>query len=190
MKFLIVGLGNPGVKYENTRHNIGFKALDHVAKQANAFFSSARYGETTSFKYKGKTIILLKPSTFMNLSGNALKYWLIKEKISLHNCLVVTDDINLPIGTIRMKKKGSDGGHNGLRNIQDVVLTVNYPRLRVGIGNSFSKGKQIDHVLGEWEQEEMKVLSGRYDQIESMILSFCFAGIDNTMNMYNNKKAE
>ena len=190
MKFLIVGLGNPGVKYENTRHNIGFKALDHVAKQANAFFSPARYGETTSFKHKGKTIILLKPSTFMNLSGNAFKYWSIKEKLSLQNCLVVTDDINLPIGTLRMKKKGSDGGHNGLKNIQDIMLTVNYPRLRVGIGNSFSKGKQIDHVLGEWEQDEVKVLSERYDQIESMILSFCFAGIDNTMNLYNNKKAE
>lgn len=190
MKFLIVGLGNPGVKYENTRHNIGFKALDHVAKQANAFFSSVRYGETTSFKYKGKTIILLKPSTFMNLSGNALKYWLNKEKIPLQNTLIVTDDINLPLGVVRMKKKGSDGGHNGLKNIQDIMLTVDYPRLRVGIGNSFSKGKQVEHVLGEWESEEIKIISERVNYIENMILSFCFAGIDNTMNMYNNKKAE
>jgi len=187
MKFLIVGLGNPGVKYQNTRHNIGFKALDYVSKHANAFFSSVRYGELSSFKYKGKSIFLLKPNTYMNLSGNAVNYWIKKENIPLSNLLIITDDINLSIGVLRMKKKGSDGGHNGLKNIQELLLSSSYPRLRIGVGNEFSKGKQVDYVLGDWSQEEEEILEEKVVKIKEMILSFCFAGIENTMNKYNNK---
>ena len=187
MKFLIVGLGNPGVKYQNTRHNIGFKALDYVSKHANAFFSSVRYGELSSFKYKGKSIFLLKPNTYMNLSGNAVNYWIKKENIPLSNLLIITDDINLSIGVLRMKKKGSDGGHNGLKNIQELLLSSSYPRLRIGVGNEFSKGKQVDYVLGDWSQEEEKIIEEKVVKIKEMILSFCFAGIENTMNKYNNK---
>tara|TARA_Y100000766_G_C18623966_1_gene467468 strand:- start:109 stop:672 length:564 start_codon:yes stop_codon:yes gene_type:complete len=187
MKFLIVGLGNPGVKYQNTRHNIGFKALDYVSKHANAFFSSVRYGELSSFKYKGKSIFLLKPNTYMNLSGNAVNYWIKKENIPLSNLLIITDDINLSIGVLRMKKKGSDGGHNGLKNIQELLLSSSYPRLRIGVGNEFSKGKQVDYVLGDWSQEEEEILEEKVVKIKEMILSFCFAGVENTMNKYNNK---
>ena len=187
MKFLIVGLGNPGVKYQNTRHNIGFKALDYVSKHANAFFSSVRYGELSSFKYKGKSIFLLKPNTYMNLSGNAVNYWIKKENIPLTNLLIITDDINLSIGVLRMKKKGSDGGHNGLKNIQELLLSSSYPRLRIGVGNEFSKGKQVDYVLGDWSQEEEEILEEKVVKIKEMILSFCFAGVENTMNKYNNK---
>ena len=187
MKFLIVGLGNPGVKYQNTRHNIGFKALDYVSKHANAFFSSVRYGELSSFKYKGKSIFLLKPNTYMNLSGNAVNYWIKKENIPLSNLLIITDDINLSIGVLRMKKKGSDGGHNGLKNIQELLLSSSYPRLRIGVGNEFSKGKQVDYVLGDWSQEEEEILEEKLVKIKEMILSFCFAGIEKTMNKYNNK---
>ena len=178
MKFLIVGLGNPGVKYQNTRHNIGFKALDYVSKHANAFFSSVRYGELSSFKYKGKSIFLLKPNTYMNLSGNAVNYWIKKENIPLSNLLIITDDINLSIGVLRMKKKGSDGGHNGLKNIQELLLSSSYPRLRIGVGNEFSKGKQVDYVLGDWSQEEEEILEEKVVKIKEMILSFCFAGIE------------
>ena len=187
MKFLIVGLGNPGVKYQNTRHNIGFKALDYVSKHANAFFSSVRYGELSSFKYKGKSIFLLKPNTYMNLSGNAVNYWIKKENIPLSNLLIITDDINLSIGVLRMKKKGSDGGHNGLKNIQELLLSSSYPRLRIGVGNEFSKGKQVDYVLGDWSQEEEEIIEEKIVKIKEMILSFCFAGVENTMNKYNNK---
>tara|TARA_B100001057_G_scaffold480035_1_gene552414 strand:- start:186 stop:749 length:564 start_codon:yes stop_codon:yes gene_type:complete len=187
MKFLIVGLGNPGVRYKNTRHNIGFKALDYVSKQANAFFYSARYGELSSFKYKGKSILLLKPNTYMNLSGNAVNYWVKKENIPLPNLLIIADDINLPIGVLRMKKKGSDGGHNGLKNIQKLLLSSSFPRLRIGVGNEFSKGKQVDYVLGDWSKEEEEILEEKTVKIKEMILSFCFAGIENTMNKYNNK---
>jgi len=187
MKFLIVGLGNPGVKYQNTRHNIGFKALDYVSKHANAFFCSVRYGELSYFKYKGKSIFLLKPNTYMNLSGNAVNYWIKKENIPLSNLLIITDDINLSIGVLRMKKKGSDGGHNGLKNIQELLLSSTYPRLRIGVGNEFSKGKQVDYVLGDWSQEEEEILEEKVVKIKEMILSFCFAGIENTMNKYNNK---
>jgi PTH1 family peptidyl-tRNA hydrolase len=187
MKFLIIGLGNPGVKYQNTRHNIGFKALDYVSKHANAFFSSVRYGELSSFKYKGKSIFLLKPNTYMNLSGNAVNYWIKKENIPLSNLLIITDDINLSIGVLRMKKKGSDGGHNGLKNIQELLLSSSYPRLRIGVGNEFSKGKQVDYVLGDWSKEEEEILEEKAVKIKEMILSFCFAGIENTMNAFNNK---
>ena len=187
MNFLIVGLGNIGVKYESTRHNIGFKALDFVAEQSSAFYTPERYGEISTFKYKGKNIYLLKPNTFMNLSGSAVRYWLTKLKIDIKNLLVVTDDLNLEVGNLRMKKNGSDGGHNGLKNIQQTLSTNQYPRLRIGVGNNFPKCKQIDYVLGKWTEEEHSILDQKMEIIKDMVLSFCFAGIDNTMNKYNNR---
>ena len=187
MKFLIVGLGNIGAKYESTRHNIGFKALDFVAEQSSAFFNEEKYGEISSFKYKGKNIYLLKPNTFMNLSGSAVRYWLTKLKIDPKHLLVVTDDLNLEVGNLRMKKNGSDGGHNGLKNIQQMLSSNQYPRLRIGVGNNFPKGKQIDYVLGEWTEDEDLVLDKKMKIINEMVLSFCFAGIENTMNKFNNK---
>ena len=187
MNFLIVGLGNIGVKYESTRHNIGFKALDFVAEQSSAFFTPERYGEISTFKFKGKNIYLLKPNTFMNLSGSSVRYWLTKLKIDIKNLLVITDDLNLEVGNLRMKKNGSDGGHNGLKNIQQSLSTNQYPRLRIGVGNSFPKGKQIDYVLGEWTEEEYFFLNQKMKTINEMVLSFCFAGIENTMNTFNNK---
>jgi PTH1 family peptidyl-tRNA hydrolase len=187
MNFLIVGLGNIGVKYESTRHNIGFKALDFVAEQSSAFFTPERYGEISTFKFKGKNIYLLKPNTFMNLSGSAVRYWLTKLKIDIKNLLVITDDLNLEVGNLRMKKNGSDGGHNGLKNIQQTLSTNQYPRLRIGVGNNFPKGKQIDYVLGKWTEEEHSILDQKMEIIKDMVLSFCFAGIDNTMNKYNNR---
>ena len=187
MNFLIVGLGNIGVKYESTRHNIGFKALDFVAEQSSAFYTPERYGEISTFKYKGKNIYLLKPNTFMNLSGSAVRYWLTKLKIDIKNLLVITDDLNLEVGNLRMKKNGSDGGHNGLKNIQQSLSTNQYPRLRIGVGNSFPKGKQIDYFLGEWTEEEYFFLNQKMKTINEMVLSFCFAGIENTMNTFNNK---
>ena len=187
MNFLIVGLGNIGVKYESTRHNIGFKALDFVAEQSSAFYTPERYGEISTFKYKGKNIYLLKPNTFMNLSGSAVRYWLTKLKIDIKNLLVVTDDLNLEVGNLRMKKNGSDGGHNGLKNIKQTLSTNQYPRLRIGVGNNFPKGKQIDYVLGKWTEEEYSILDQKMEIIKDMVLSFCFAGIDNTMNKYNNR---
>jgi len=187
MKFLIVGLGNIGAKYEITRHNIGFKALDFVAQQSSAFFTEEKYGEISSFKFKGKNIYLLKPNTFMNLSGSAVRYWLTKLKIDPKHLLVVTDDLNLEVGNLRMKKNGSDGGHNGLKNIQQMLSSNQYPRLRIGVGNNFPKGKQIDYVLGEWTEDEDLVLDKKMKIINEMVLSFCFAGIENTMNKFNNK---
>ena len=187
MKFLIVGLGNIGAKYESTRHNIGFKALDFVAEQSSVFFTEKKYGDISSFKFKGKNIYLLKPNTFMNLSGLAVRYWLTKLKIDVKNLLVVTDDLNLDVGNLRMKKNGSDGGHNGLKDIQQTLSSNQYPRLRIGVGNNFPKGKQIDYVLGEWTKEEDLVLNQKMKIINEMVLSFCFAGIENTMNAFNNK---
>ena len=187
MRFLIVGLGNIGAKYESTRHNIGFKALDFISEQSSAFFIEEKYGEVSSFKYKGKTIYLLKPNTFMNLSGSAVRYWLTKLKIEYKNILVITDDLNLDVGTLRMKKNGSDGGHNGLKDIQQTLSTNQYPRLRIGVGSDFSRGKQIDYVLGEWTEDENLILNQKMKIIKEMVLSFCFAGIENTMNNYNNK---
>ena len=187
MKFLIVGLGNIGAKYESTRHNIGFKVLDFIAEQSSAFFIEEKYGDISSFKYKGKNIYLLKPNTFMNLSGLAVRYWLTKLKIDVKNLLVVSDDLNLEVGNLRMKKNGSDGGHNGLKDIQQTLSSSQYPRLRIGVGNNFPKGKQIDYVLGEWTKEEDLVLNQKMKIINEMVLSFCFAGIENTMNAFNNK---
>ncbi|SFC99021.1 peptidyl-tRNA hydrolase, PTH1 family [Algibacter pectinivorans] len=186
-KFLIVGLGNIGEKYENTRHNIGFKVLDHFANQENLSFETQKLGDVTTYKLKGRTFLLLKPSTYMNLSGKAIQYWLTKEKIPLENLLVITDDLNLPFGSIRVKTKGSDGGHNGLKDTQNTLNTNKYNRFRFGISDAFSKGRQVDYVLGEWTPEETAKLKERLDKASEIIKSFGLAGINNTMNTFNGK---
>lgn len=186
-KFLIVGLGNIGEKYENTRHNIGFKILDAFAKQEELIFATDKLGDVTTYKLKGRTFIFLKPSTYMNLSGKAVLYWLTKEKIPLENLLIITDDLNLPFGRLRIKTKGSDGGHNGLKDIQDKLNTVKYNRFRFGISDAFTKGRQVDYVLGEWTDEETKQLKERFEKSIAIIKSFPLAGINNTMNTYNGK---
>lgn len=186
-KFLIVGLGNIGEKYANTRHNIGFKILDYIANVEGLSFETQKLGEITTLKIKGRTLILLKPNTYMNLSGKAIKYWLEKEKIPLDNLLVVTDDLNLPFGTLRLKTKGSDGGHNGLKNTQDILQTTTYNRFRFGISDSFSKGKQIDYVLGDWSDDENSKLKERLKMSAELIKSFALAGVNNTMNEFNGK---
>ena len=184
-KFLIVGLGNIGTEYVRTRHNIGFKVLNHLAKQNEIEFETRILGALATYKLKGRTFLLLKPNTFMNLSGKAVKYWLDKENISLENLLVVTDDLNLPFGTLRLKTKGSNGGHNGLKDIQDKLNTINYNRLRFGISNEFSKGRQVDYVLGEWTNEESEKLDERLEQASKMLISFAMSGVNHTMNQFN-----
>lgn len=186
MKYLIAGLGNIGPDYEQTRHNIGFMVLDALAKASNAVFEDRRYGFVATTRLKNRSLILLKPSTFMNLSGNAIRYWLQKEKIENRNLLVVVDDLALPFGTLRMKSKGSDAGHNGLKHIQDLIGT-NYPRLRFGIGSDFPRGRQVDYVLEEFSDEEKMLLPERVETASEMVRSFCLAGINETMNLYNNK---
>jgi PTH1 family peptidyl-tRNA hydrolase len=186
-KFLIVGLGNIGKKYANTRHNIGFKILNFLANQEDISFETLKLGDVSTLKIKGRTLILLKPSTYMNLSGKAVKYWLEKEKIPLENLLVITDDLNLPFGTLRLKIKGSDGGHNGLKDIQDKLQTTKYNRFRFGISDRFSKGKQIDYVLGEWTDDENSELKERLTTATEAIKSFALAGVNNTMNTFNGK---
>lgn len=186
-KFLIVGLGNIGEKYNNTRHNIGFKVLDHLADASSISFETVKLGDTSTLKIKGRTLILLKPSTYMNLSGKAVKYWLEKEKIPLENLLVVTDDLNLPFGTLRLKTKGSDGGHNGLKDIQDKLQTTKYNRFRFGISDTFSKGRQVDYVLGQWNEDETTKLDERLKTSAELITSFVLAGVSNTMNQFNGK---
>ncbi len=187
MKYLIVGLGNPGDKYEMTRHNIGFKTLDALAKASNVVFGSNKLAYTCEIKHKGRTLILVKPTTFMNLSGKAVNYYLQSEKIHPDNLLVVTDDISLPFGKLRMKPKGTDGGHNGLKDIQNVLGNSKYPRLRFGVGNDFPKGGQVDYVLGDWTLDEQMQLGPKLDQACEMILSFASLGLDRTMNLFNNK---
>ncbi|WP_431107755.1 aminoacyl-tRNA hydrolase [Winogradskyella poriferorum] len=186
-KFLIVGLGNIGEKYHNTRHNIGFKILDYLAEKEEATFETVKLGDVTTLKVKGRTLILLKPSTYMNLSGKAIKYWLEKEKIPLNNLLVITDDLNLPFGTLRLKTKGSDGGHNGLKDTQDKLQTTKYNRFRFGISDAFSKGRQVDYVLGEWNEEENSKLEERLKISAELVKSFALAGVNNTMNQFNGK---
>ena len=186
-KYLIVGLGNIGPKYDETRHNIGFKILDELAKTEEVSFNTQKLGHLTSFKFKGRTFILLKPSTYMNLSGKAVKYWLTKEKIPLENVLVVCDDLNISFGTIRLKAKGSAGGHNGLQHINDTLNTQQYPRFRFGISDEFSKGQQIDYVLGKWSDEERKKIPERLEKSIQAIKSFGTAGLANTMSEFNGK---
>jgi len=187
MKFLIVGLGNPGKEYEETRHNIGFKVVDEMARELGATFTLDKAAFRAEAKFKGRTIILIKPITFMNLSGKALNIWLQAEKIELQNLLVITDDIALPFGKLRMKGKGSDGGHNGLKDIQAVLKTVEYTRLRFGVGNDFSKGRQADYVLGEWSKDEYLALPERIQTATEFIKSFSFVGLDMTMTAWNGR---
>ena len=186
-KFLVVGLGNIGSEYAETRHNIGFKILDNLADKEDLRFETQKLGDITTYKYKGRTFILLKPSTYMNLSGKSVLYWLNKEKIPLENLLVITDDLNLPFGTIRLKSKGSDGGHNGLKDIQDKLQTTKYNRFRFGISDEFSKGRQVDYVLGKWNEEELSKLDERLKTAVELIKSFGTAGLNNTMNAFNGK---
>ena len=186
-KFLVVGLGNIGLEYVNTRHNIGFKILNYFANKENITFQTAKLGDVAQYTIKGRTIILLKPNTYMNLSGKALKYWMEKEKIETENVLVITDDLNLSFGTIRIKPRGTDGGHNGLKNIQLLLNSSEYPRFRFGISDEFKKGKQIDYVLGEWNEDEKNKLQERLELASQIIISFALAGLDTTMNTYNGK---
>ena len=186
-KFLIVGLGNIGSEYANTRHNIGFQILDHLAKQEELTFETQKLGDVTEYRFKGRKFILLKPSTYMNLSGKAIVYWMNKENIPLQHLLVITDDINLPFGTLRLKTKGSDGGHNGLKDTQNKLQTTNYSRFRFGISDEFSKGRQVEYVLGEWTEDEIKQLPERLAKSVELIKSFGTAGVNNTMNAFNGK---
>jgi len=186
-KILIVGLGNIGAEYQNTRHNIGFTILDFLAQQESLTFETQKLGDVVSYKHKGRLFILLKPSTYMNLSGKAVLYWMQKENIPLENLLILTDDLNLPFGSLRLKTKGSDGGHNGLKDIQAKLGTINYNRLRFGISDDFSKGRQVDYVLGKWEEEEIQKLPERLEKCSELIKSFGTAGINNTMNTFNGK---
>jgi PTH1 family peptidyl-tRNA hydrolase len=186
-KFLIVGLGNIGPKYEHTRHNIGFKVVDAFANAQEASFETDKLGSIARTKVKGKTVVVLKPNTYMNLSGKAVRYWMQQENIPHENLLVVTDDLNLEFGMIRVKKKGSDGGHNGLKDIQAQLNTTTYNRFRFGISDQFSKGRQVDYVLGEWDAKEEAALPERLDMASQVITSFVQAGISNTMNNFNGK---
>ena len=186
-KFLIVGLGNIGSEYVNTRHNIGFKILDFFSNQESISFQTVKLGEVAEYKVKGRTILLLKPNTYMNLSGKAVKYWMDKENISKENILIITDDLNLSFGTIRIKTKGSDGGHNGLKNIQLLLNTTEYPRFRFGISDEFKKGQQVNYVLGEWTETEREALKERFKISAEIIKSFALSGINNTMNTFNGK---
>ncbi len=186
-KFLIVGLGNIGDKYKNTRHNIGFKIVDAFVKEYEESFSTEKLGDIAKLKIKGKTVIVLKPSTFMNLSGKAVKYWMQKENILTENLLVITDDINIDFGKLRIKPKGSSGGHNGLKDIQAMFNSGAYPRFRFGVGANYSKGRQVDFVLGEWTKEEESELIERIPVCVNAVNSFVCAGLANTMNEFNGK---
>ena len=186
-KFLIVGLGNIGAEYVNTRHNIGFKIVDFFAKKEGVNFETVKLGTLAQYKFKGRIFLLLKPNTYMNLSGKAVKHWMEKENIPLENILIITDDLNLPFGKIRIKPKGSDGGHNGLKSIHAILNTTDYTRFRFGISDEFKKGKQVDYVLGDWNEDEEKKLSERLELATEIIKSFATAGIENTMTAFNGK---
>lgn len=186
-KFLIVGLGNIGEEYEGTRHNIGFEVADYIANEAGVKFTSDRLAAVAETKFKGKTLVLIKPTTYMNLSGKAVNYWMQAEKIPVENVMVIVDELALPFGKIRLGPKGSDGGHNGLRNIQEILGTTNYPRLRFGIGNEFGKGYQVNYVLGKWNDEEKKTLNERVKIAADAVKAFAFVGLQRCMNDYNTK---
>ena len=187
MKYLIVGLGNPGLQYAQTRHNIGFDILDRLAKDASSIFETERHANRAELKYKGRKLILIKPNTFMNLSGKAIQYWLQKEKIPISNLLVISDDLALPFGTLRMKGKGSAGGHNGLKDTEEVLKTSVYSRLRFGIGDDYPRGKQADFVLGSWSKQEELALNERIEQSTKFIHSFVTVGLNMTMSALNGK---
>lgn len=186
-KFLIVGLGNIGDKYHNTRHNIGFKIVDAFVKENNESFTTEKLGDIAKFKIKGKTVIVLKPSTYMNLSAKAVMYWMQQENIQVENLLVITDDLNIDFGTLRIKAKGSSGGHNGLKDIQEKFNTGAYPRFRFGVGAQYGKGRQVDFVLGQWSKEEESEMIERIPTCVNAVTSFITAGMANTMNEFNGK---
>ena len=183
--FLIVGLGNIGIDYQNTRHNIGFTVLDALTKQVDISFSTLRYGDVAEMNHKGKRLVLLKPSTLMNRSGNAVRYWMKQRKVNSQNILVITDDVHLDFGYLRIRKQGSDGGHNGLRDIQNKLGSNQYPRLRVGIGANFSKGRQADFVLSPWNPDEKRMLPTIVDRATKAVVDFATQGLEKTMNLHN-----
>jgi peptidyl-tRNA hydrolase, PTH1 family len=187
MKFLIVGLGNPGDKYAETRHNIGFKVVEALSKELEGSFRTEKLADVVELKYKGRILVCIKPSTYMNLSGKSVNYWMQQHKIPLENMLVITDDLALPFGKLRMKGQGSDGGHNGLKDIQATLNTSAYARLRFGVGNEFHKGQQVDYVLGEWSAAEKETIEERIDVAKQFIKSFVTIGIQHTMSQWNNK---
>ncbi len=187
MKYLIVGLGNIGDEYVGTRHNVGFRAVDAFAQKQGAEWADKRYGAIARTRVKNTELILLKPSTYMNLSGQAVRYWAQQEKIPVEHLLVIVDDLSLPVGKIRMRGSGSDGGHNGLKNIASCMMTQNYPRIKFGIGNEFPKGTQVDFVLGQFSDEDNRIINEKLDYVGEMIKSFCLQGLDRTMNQYNKK---
>lgn len=187
MKYLIAGLGNIGAQYEHTRHNIGFDVLDHWAKEAGETFTLGRHAQVSLVTFKGKQIVLIKPTTYMNLSGKAVKFWMNELKIPIEQVLVVMDDLALPFGTLRLRGKGSDGGHNGLKSIDFELQRNDYARLRFGIGSDFSKGKQVDFVLGKWPQNQQIELQEKIEKAVEICKSFCTAGLSNTMTQFNNK---
>ena len=185
MNFLVVGLGNIGSEYANTRHNMGFMVLDAWAQASNAVFSTQRYGDIAEISFKGHRITLLKPSTYMNLSGKAVRYWMQEKKIALENLLIVSDDLNLPFGSIRMRKNGSDGGHNGLKNINELLGTQEYARIRLGIGNDFSRGHQIDFVLGKLSPEELELMPKISEKVIEGVKAFTTIGVERAMSATN-----
>lgn len=187
MHYLIVGLGNIGPEYENTRHNIGFDIVDNLATDASVKFTDRRYGAIAEMKIKNKYLTLLKPSTYMNLSGNAVRYWMQAEKIEIENVLIIVDDLALPFGSLRLRPSGSDAGHNGLKHIQETLSTTNYARLRFGIGNDFNRGQQIEYVLSGWSPEQLETLPQLIDRSSDIVKSFCLAGLQRTMNDYNKR---
>ena len=190
MKYIVAGLGNVGEEYEGTRHNTGFMVVDRLAKSAEARWELSRHAYRTEIKLKGRTIILLKPTTYMNLSGKAIKYWLMQERVELSRLLVVVDDIALPLGELRMKKQGSGGGHNGLKNIEEMLGSNAYCRLRVGVGNDFARGRQIDYVLGQYSEGELAELSQHLDEAAEMVKTFVLEGADRAMNKFNGQKKQ
>lgn len=187
MKYLIVGLGNPGDEYQNTRHNIGWMMAEALAKSCNGTWEDKRYGFVCHTRVKNAELTILRPTTFMNLSGQAVRYWMQQEKIPLENIFVLVDDLALPFGALRIRQKGSAGGHNGLKNIEQCLCTPNYARLRFGIGDDFHKGQQINYVLGEWSEDEKSKMDERMQMVCDTIKSFCLQGIERTMNQYNGK---
>lgn len=187
MKYLIVGLGNIGDKYANTRHNIGFNCLDYLATSYGSQFESDRFGMVAHAKFRGRNLVLLKPDTFMNLSGNAVAFWMSKLNVPLNHMLIVTDDLNLTFGVLRMRAKGSHGGHNGLKNIEAMLNSQQYPRLRFGISADFQTGKQVDYVLSTWSDEELISLPAAFDKIKAGIEEWTFRGIGMAMNLVNTR---
>lgn len=187
MKFIIAGLGNIGPEYAGTRHNVGFDIADELVREAETTYEMDRYAFRSVIRWKGRQLIVLKPTTYMNLSGKAVRYWMAKENVDIQHLLVLVDDMALPFGTIRLKGKGSDGGHNGLRDIQDEIGTTKYARLRFGIGDDFGRGGQVNYVLGRWDGREEEQLPGRIKTAADVVRSFCSIGLERTMNQYNNK---